>query len=63
MDVHFEWFNLNADTVTGILGETMRPVLNSAGTPIMSGIQALRGVVEDYRVSGPLQSDFPGFQE
>lgn len=62
MDVHVERIDVNVGTVTGILGETMRPVLNSAGVPIMSGSEALRGETEDYRVSGPLASDFNGFQ-
>lgn len=60
MDVHLEKFHVDADSVTGILGETMRPVLDDEGNPIMSGLDALRGNVEDYRVSGPLMSDFTG---
>lgn len=55
--VHLEWFNLNADTVTGLLGETIRPTLDVEGHPIMSGIDATRGEVDDYRASGPLEPD------
>lgn len=61
MDIHLEWFDLNTDYLTGILGETIHPVLDASGLPIMSGAEALRGEVEDYHISGPLQSDFPGF--
>lgn len=63
MDVHLEWFDLNTDTVTGILGETMRPVLSESGQPIMSGSAAMRGDVEDYRISGPLASFSTGLHE
>lgn len=60
MDVLVEWYDVNPETVTGMLGETMRPTLDAEGRPIMSGLAALRGEVEDYRVSGPLESDFTG---
>lgn len=42
------------DSLSGILGETSRPCLDKRGRVITSGPGALRGVVEDYRVSGPL---------
>lgn len=58
MDLHLEWYDLNKETVTGMLGETMRPVLDEDGSPIMSGNRAMRGTTEDYRVSAPLASDF-----
>lgn len=62
MDVHLESYSLNP-TVTGILGETMHPVLDGSGRAIMFGPGALRGEVDDYRVSGPLSTDFEFFKE
>lgn len=61
MDVHIEWFDLNGNTITGILGESMYPVLDKAGHAIMSGADALRGEVKDYRISDPLVSLVPRF--
>lgn len=63
MNVYLEWRDLNPKTVTGVLGETMRPVLDAAGVPLMFGRGALRGQVEDYRISGPLATDFKFFHE
>lgn len=60
MDVHIEWLDVNPESVTGILGETMRPVLDETGAPSLTGAEAMRGNVEDFRVSGPLMSDFSG---
>lgn len=54
MDMHLEWYDVDAATVTGILGETIRPVLDTAGVPILYGAEAMRGNVEDYRIPGPL---------
>ena len=45
-------------TVSGMLGETSRPVLNKHGLPIMEGIGAIRGTPEDYRVDGPFGVEF-----
>ena len=47
-----------SDTVSGMLGETSRPVLNEDGLPIMQGIGAIRGKPEDYRVDGPFGVEF-----
>lgn len=44
--------------LTGILGETSRPVLGEDGGEIMEGPRVIRGHVEDYRVSGPLDLNF-----
>lgn len=41
----------------------MRLVLDSAGDPIMSGIEALRDKVKDGRASGAPESDFDGIIE
>ena len=46
------------DSLSGILGETARPVVDDSGNRIMRGIEAIRGKVEDYRVSGALGVDF-----
>ncbi|MEP2987346.1 MAG: hypothetical protein ABJO88_00165, partial [Parasphingorhabdus sp.] len=47
-----------SDAVSGMLGETSRPVLDKHGLPIMQGLGAIRGTPEDYRVDGPLGVDF-----
>lgn len=44
--------------VSGILGETARPVVDEEGKAIMEGPTAMRGASADYRVSGPLGTDF-----
>lgn len=46
------------DSLSGILGKTARPVLDDNGDPIMEGMEAIRGTVEDYRVAGALGVDF-----
>lgn len=46
------------DALTGILGETSRPVLDEDGVEIMEGARVIRGAVEDYRLSGPLDQTF-----
>ena len=47
-----------SDTVSGMLGETSRPVLDKHGLPIMEGAEVIRGTPEDYRVDGPLGVEF-----
>ena len=47
-----------SNTVSGMLGETSRPVFNENGLPILEGIGAIRGTPEDYRVDGPLGVEF-----
>ncbi|CAM9590520.1 unnamed protein product [Ectocarpus fasciculatus] len=42
----------------GILGETFVPTRDASGKPIMTGMDAIRGTEEDYRVEGPLGVDF-----
>ncbi|CAM9891405.1 unnamed protein product [Ectocarpus fasciculatus] len=42
----------------GILGETFVPTRDASGKPIMTGMDAIRGTEEDYRVEGPLGMDF-----
>lgn len=63
IDLHLERYDFDAKRVTGMLGETMRPVLDSQGVPIISGVEAIRGQVEDYRISGPLATDFAFYHD
>lgn len=58
MGVHVEWYSEDLISVTGILGQTMRPVLDDWGSPVPFGLRALHGEIEDYRISGPLDMDF-----
>lgn len=58
MDVGVHGLSLGSQTLTGILGETARPVLDEYGHQLMEGYDAMRGTVADYRVSGALGSDF-----
>lgn len=58
MDAGVHGLSLDSETLTGILGETARPVLDEHGDAIMEGSHAMRGTVEDYRVSGALGTDF-----
>lgn len=58
MDVGVEGLDVESPTLSGILGETARPVYDEAGNAVMEGFEALRGDVEDYRVSGPLGTHF-----
>eukprot|EP00752_Nemacystus_decipiens_P014764 g13145.t1 len=44
--------------LSGILGETARPVYDESGRHVMEGFKAFRGTVEDYRGSGPLGTRF-----
>ena len=50
--------NVENEHLTGMLGETSRPVQDTNGHVITNGVDALRGTVEDYRVSGPAGKDF-----
>lgn len=58
MDVGLTGLNLENELLSGILGETARPVLGDDGREIMEGYDAFRGSVEDYRVSDALGTDF-----
>ena len=58
MDVGLDGLSLGHESLSGILGETARPVLDGDGREVMEGFEAFRGTVEDYRVSGPLGTDF-----
>ena len=58
MDVGLHGLSLENESLSGILGETARPVLDEDGREIMEGYEAFRGTVEDYRVSSALGTDF-----
>ena len=59
MDVGMDGLNIDNPALSGILGETARPVHNANGDEVMEGFDAFRGTVEDYRVSGALGVHFP----
>jgi len=42
-----------SDTVSGMLGETSRLILDKHGLPVMEGLGAIRGTPESYRMDGP----------
>ncbi|CAM9207570.1 unnamed protein product [Ectocarpus sp. 13 AM-2016] len=42
----------------GILGQTFVPTRDAEGKPIMTGLEAIRGTEEEYRVDGALGVDF-----
>lgn len=58
MDVGMDGVDIDNLSLSGILGETARPVLDEAGREVMEGFEAFRGTVDDYRVSGPLGTHF-----
>lgn len=58
MNVGIDGLVLEHESLTGLLGETARPVLDQDGNKIMHGFEAFRGSVEDYRVDGALGTDF-----
>lgn len=58
MNVGMDGLSLENPSLSGLLGETARPVLDANGNPVMEGYEAFRGTVEDYRVDGPLGTDF-----
>lgn len=58
MNVGVDGLSLESDSLSGLLGETARPVLDMNGRAVMHGYEAFRGTVEDYRVDGPLGTDF-----
>ena len=58
MDVGLHGLSLENESLSGILGETARPVLDENGREVMEGYEAFRGAVDDYRVSGPLGTQF-----
>ncbi|CAM9766511.1 unnamed protein product [Scytosiphon promiscuus] len=43
---------------SGVLGETFSPTRDAEGKPIMTGMEAIRGKQEDYRVEGAVGRHF-----
>ena len=58
MDVGLNGLSQDSESLTGILGDTARLVLDKDGRKVMQGVGAIRGIVEDYRVSSALSTDF-----
>lgn len=63
MDVGLDGLDIENPALSGILGETARPVLGEDGREVLEGLDALRGSVEDYRVSGPCATSFVLFDD
>ncbi|CAM9929053.1 unnamed protein product, partial [Ectocarpus sp. 12 AP-2014] len=63
MDVGMSGLDVDNPALSGLLGETARPVYDENGQPIMKGSKAFRGGVEDYRVSSALGVHFPLLDE
>ena len=58
MDVGLDGLAIDNKHLSGILGETARPVVDENGAEVMEGYDAFRGTVEDYRVSDAMGTDF-----
>ena len=58
MDVGLDGLAIDNPNLSGILGETARPILDVNGSEVMEGYGAFRGTVEDYRVLDALGTDF-----
>ena len=58
MDIGLDGLAVDNPHLTGMLGETARPVVDENGSEVMEGYSAIRGTVEDYRVSDALGTDF-----
>lgn len=63
MDIGMDGLDTENPALSGILGETARPVYDENGEKVMEGFDAFRGTVEDYRVSGALGVRFPLLDE
>ncbi|CBN74763.1 imm upregulated 3 [Ectocarpus siliculosus] len=58
MDVGIDGLDVDNPALSGLLGETARPVYGENGEAVMEGSDAFRGTVEDYRVSSALGVHF-----
>ncbi|CAN0150915.1 unnamed protein product [Ectocarpus sp. 12 AP-2014] len=63
MDVGIHGLDNDNPALSGLLGETARPVYDESGNEVMEGFDAFRGTVEDYRVSSALGVHFPLLDE
>ena len=59
MDIGLDGLDIENPALSGLLGETARPVYDANGKAVMKGFDAFRGTVADYRVSGALGTHFP----
>ena len=59
MDIGMKGLDIENPALSGLLGETARPVYDENGKAVMEGFGAFRGTVEDYRVSDDLDVHFP----
>ena len=58
MDIGLEGLSVHHESLSGLLGETARPVIDDNGSEVMDGYDAFRGTVEDYKVVDALGTDF-----
>ena len=58
MDVGLDGLDIDNEHLSGILGETARAVVDENGHDVIEGYGAMRGSVEDYRVSDALGTNF-----
>ena len=58
MGVGVEGLNIDHKSLSGLLGETSRVVVDAEGNEVMGGAEALPGTIEDYRVSNAEGMDF-----
>ncbi|CAM9788475.1 unnamed protein product [Ectocarpus sp. 12 AP-2014] len=63
MDVLVDGLDVENPALSGLLGETARPMYDENGNEVMAGFEAFRGTVEDYRVSSALGVQFPLLDE
>ena len=58
MDIGLDGLSVDHESLSGLLGETARPVIDDNGSDVMDGFDAFRGTVEDYKVVDALGTDF-----
>ena len=58
MGVGVEGLSLLHESLSGLLGETARVVVDAEGNDVMEGAEALSGTIKDYRVSDAKGTDF-----
>ena len=58
MGVGVEGLSFHHKSLSGLLGETSRVVVDAEGNEVMGGVEALPGTIEDYHVSDAEGTDF-----
>ena len=58
MGVGVEGLTIEHESLSGLLGETSRVVVDAEGNEVMGGAEALPGTIDDYRVSDAAGTDF-----